>query len=316
MITVTLAHTEGGAWVADGTNSVGPVQLFAFNGQFQFGSILSLFTNLDGPPVVTNVVPNNHLDCLLPISQDAGWLPNAPDHTFGDGTAISAALYVDGTVGLEPGVVIAPHGPSPDTATEQNISFTRSSVEFTPTGIVAFVSMRLPVGFSVGIGPDNRLTLSTLEYPGTMLDDSLNPENGPLTTPGPLYGIHETLPFWFGPAPSLLWRAKEGQIVLNSGSGAFVRQEEDDLLTNNVGALADPLAARRISNDGYLRGGQASTPLMVTADINGLAQVTAQVALHPPELRPHFPYAAPADGRDRSRAERLVVVAERDYFFE
>src|ERR1035441_8328126 len=113
---------------------------------------------------------------------------------------------------------------------------------------------------------------------------------------GPLYGVDEQLPFWIA-APSLKWVVSSGQIVLNPTGGAFVRQVEDDLLTSFQALLVNTNDANRISNDSYFRNASpGANPVIVTADSNGVAQITAQLALNPPELRPHFPYSGSAPG--------------------
>ncbi len=309
-IAVTLTHTEGSTVVIDHTNTIGPVQLLHFNSQLLSGSLLTYFTNLDSAPTVTNTVANDHLDLLLPVSADAGWLPGAPGHTYGDGSAIPVALFVDGTTKLENGATVALHGPSPDAACVQNICFQRSSLTLTASGAVGFVALRLPTGFSVGLGPTNRLTLATLEYPNTPLDQNLAPQGGSLTTPGPFYAVEETVPFWFA-VPRLTWLVNSGQIVLNPTGGVFVRQEEDDILTSVQAALKEPNAANRISNDGYFRNAAAAGgQLIVTADANGTARISVNLALNPPELRPHFPYAGSAPGNQIPTAAGTLEVQD------
>jgi hypothetical protein len=134
-----------------------------------------------------------------------------------------------------------------------------------------------------------------LEYANTPLDASLRPTSGALVTAGPLYGVEETLPYWFA-APSATWLVNSGEILLNVTGGVFVRQEEDDLLTSLQATLVEPNAANRISNDGYFRNASAGATLTVFADANGAARVTTSLTLNPPELRPHFPYAGSAAG--------------------
>jgi len=82
--------------------------------------------------------------------------------------------------------------------------------------------------------------------------------------------------------------------VIPASNIQFARQFEDDVLTANQSTLADTNSAKRISNDAYFRNAQTNQPspgFVVTADTNGFAQVNGSIALSPPELRPHFPYA-------------------------
>jgi len=308
-IAVVMTHTEGNTVVIDHTNTIGPVQLLEFNSELFAGPLLTFFTNLDSTPVITNTVPNDHLDLLLPISADAGWLPAAPGHTYGDGTAIPVSFMVDGSCQLKPGVTINVHGPTPDTHCVQNICYQLSSLLLSSGGASGFVSLNLPTGFSVGLGPAARVTIAALEYPNTPLDQTLTPQND-LTTPGPFYVVEETLPFWFQ-VPSLTWHINAGQIVLSPTGGVFVRQQEDDLLAAAVAQLVDPNTAHRVSNDSYYRDAAAGAgQLVVTADGNGVARISTQIALNPPDVRPHFPYSGNTPGQQVPATTGTLVVQD------
>ena len=108
--------------------------------------------------------------------------------------------------------------PVPDTDCIQNICFARTSLKLTPTGATGFLVMPLPAGFSIGISPTNHLTLGALEYANTPLDENLHPVSSSLVTVGPLYGVEETLPYWFA-APSATWLVNSGEILLNVTGG-------------------------------------------------------------------------------------------------
>ena len=106
-----------------------------------------------------------------------------------------------------------------------------------------------------------------------------------------LWAVEETKPFWMK-IPSFTWDLNAGQLSFQPLAIQFVRQLEDDTLSTNQTSLDDPNTANRVSNDAYYRNADIGSPqAFVTADANGIAQLTTTIALNPPELRPHFPYA-------------------------
>ena len=272
------------------TISLAPAKLLHFDGNLLFGPVATAFTSIANTP--TRGSPGGGgINTQLAVNNNSGYLVASPSHTYGNGSAINVVLLTNGDSIASSGSVPVT-GPSPDIGTIQNISFTRSSLNLTPTGAVGFVALQLPLGFSIGISPSNHLSIPALEYPNTPLDPNLNPVPATLSTPGPLYGVEETLPYWFS-AASVTWQIASGQIVLNPNGGVFVRQEEDDLLLSLQSSLVETNRAYRISNDGYFCNAvPTNNSLVVVADTNGVARIATQLALRPPELRPHFPYTS------------------------
>src|ERR1019366_1028206 len=154
----------------------------------------------------------------------------------------------------------------------------------------------LPFGFRIGVSPTIHEAISFAPCGYLVLDANLNLTNTSYVVPGPLFGIEETLPYLFG-APNLIWQISSGQLVLNlNGTSVFVRQQEDFVLQSQTN-LVDSTLTNRVSNDGYFRNAApAGGAMIVTADSNGVAQVNVQLALNPPELRPHFPYSGRTNG--------------------
>ena len=144
-----------------------------------------------------------------------------------------------------------------------------------------------------------------------VLDANLNPTNTAFVfnLHGTLFGIEETLPYWFATS-NFSWQVTSGQIILKlNASSVFVRQQEDDVLQSQTG-LVDPTTTNRVSNDGYFRGAApAESQLIVMADTNGVAQINVQLALNPPELRPHFPYAGRNAGAQIPTANGLLTIS-------
>ena len=308
--TVMLHNENGGTFTSDATNSSGPTRLLHFDGQLFCGPLLTRFTNLDVVPVVTNVVVGDHLDCSLVVSLNAGSIPGTA-YTFGNGSALSVSLLVNGDCRLKSGS-IATTGPASDTDTIQNISFQRSALSLRTNGAAALLWLDLPIGFSVGMtDAANRLTTNTLPF-FALLDGALRPQTNVLSLPSgafTLYFSAETLPCWIVTS-QFAWRVYDGQLVIPANGVRFVRQFEDDVLTASQAALVDTNAANRVSNDGYFRNAQTA-PLpgfLVTADANGFAQVNGSIALQPPELRPHFPYADTRPGSEIPTGTGLLTL--------
>ncbi len=291
-IITTLSHNEnGGTFSTDTISTNAAARLLHFDGQLFFGPLLTLFTNLDASPVVSTIVAGDHLDCSLAISTNAGFIPGT-GYTFGNGSALSVSLFVNGDCNLKTGVV-APNSPGSDNDTIQNISFQRTGLSLGTNGASAIVTLNLPIGFSVRQNTQGtRLTVNTLPF-FALLDASLRPQTNVLTQPPvSLTFSAETLPCWISTV-QFSWRVYDGQLVIPANNIQFVRQFEDDVLTANQFSLTDTNSAKRISNDAYFRNAQIYAPsngFIITADANGFAQVNGSIALSPPELRPHFPY--------------------------
>gem|GEM_PF-2133992 len=297
--TVILEHSEnGGGFSNDATNGTGATQLLHFDGNFYFGSLLTLFTNLDSTPTISNVVAGDHLAIGLPLTADAGWLPSAPGHTFGDGSRLPVNLLVNGDVIIKSGVKVPVHGPVPDRDMAGNVSYTRTNVVVSDSGITGTLNLILPTGFSISSSPTNRITTPILTFTNLSLDTGLHPQTTELVASGSFYAVDDSKPFWIA-TPTIKWELPTSEILIDNPSGVlFVRQQEDDILTSLQAQLSDPSQAKRVSNDSYYRnaGIANGAQLMVFADTNGVGHLTTQIALNPPELRPHFPYAGGSPG--------------------
>lgn len=180
--------------------------------------------------------------------------------------------------------------------TISNVSFVISNIVATTSNLVGTVSLILPAGLGVGAGLPSRIGSNFVSFANVPLDANTNPVQPSFTVSGPLAVFDEELPVWFF-APSLTWQVASGQITFSPQSAAFVRQSEDDDLSLLQSSLANPDSANRISNDGYFRSVvNNSGVVVVTADTNGVGQLTASLNLAPPELRPHLPYSGSTAG--------------------
>jgi hypothetical protein len=294
---VTFTHqVSSNAVVTDEVLNSPLSRFLHFNGNLFFGSIQTVFASIANNPAA-GAPSSGGLATQLAVNNNSGYLVSKPDHHYGNGTLLNAIIYDNGDA-LAPAASVTLTGSVPDTDCLQNICFTRTNVNLTSSGINALVTLQFPVGFSIGTSLTSRATSGRLDFPNTPLDLSLNPQSSVLTTNGPWFVVEETKPFWIG-APALKWLPSAGQILIDSPNAIyFVRGDEDAVLLANKALLKEPDAANRVSNDGYYRNAAliAGSQVTVTADTNGLAQMSAQIALNPPELRPHFPYSGRVAG--------------------
>ncbi len=288
------------------TITLSQTQLLHFNGRLLFGPLATMFTSIANSPA-RGAVSGGGASTVLAVNNDSGYVVTSPSHTYGDGTPINAVLLSSGDAVASNTVTM--NAPANDTGIIQNISFSRSSELLTPTGAVAYADVLMPLGFSIGLSPANHETINYLPLGRIVLDGNLNPTNVSFAANISLFGVEETLPYWFG-ATNFTWQIGSGRIIFSLGNGSvFVRQEEDDLLQSQNN-LVDPSTTNRVSNDGYFRNATpAGSQLIVTADTNGIAQVNVQLALNPPELRPHFPYAGRAPGAQIPTGSGLLIIS-------
>ena len=292
---VTEAYSvNGGAPVTVETTTLAPAQLLHFNGNLFFGPVLTRFTSIANSPTPGGLDAGG-LDTLLGVNNNSGFLPAKPDHTYGNGTLLNVILYPNGDALTSAAVTLA--GPVPDLDSAGNISFVRTNLALTGSGIGGSVTLNLPTGFSVGTNTETRITTAQLAFPNIPLDPaSLMPTGVPTVSVSlynALYGVEETKPFWIR-GNSIEWHTGEGTIVMpNPSRLVYVHRDEDALLAANQASLVDTNAAYRVSNDGYYANASPSGPVVVRADSNGAALLSMSVALPAADLHPHFPYISP-----------------------
>ena len=285
-----------------------PTPLLHFDGNLLFGLLVTSFTSISNSPA-RGTPTGGGVGTVLAVNNNSGYVVASPNHTYGDGTPISVVLLSSGDAVSSNTVTL--NAPATDIGTIQNISFSRSNESLTPTGAVATADVLMPLGFSFGISPTNHETFNLIPLGRIVLDANLNPTNSAFVfnLHASLFSVEETLPYWFA-SSNLSWQVTSGQIILNlNASSAFVRQQEDDLLQSQTN-LVDVTTTNRVSNDGYFRGAApAGSQLIVTADTNGVAQVNVQLALNPPELRPHFPYSGRNGGAQIPTGNGLLILS-------
>ena len=291
-----LYDVNGGAFINQETNALPVTQLLHFDGNLYFGTNLTIFTAIANSPA-PDAPDSGGLDTLLNVS--SGYVASKPTATYNSVGSLNVIIKDNGDCFAGPAAGVNIGGPALDCI--HNICFVRTNVSLTTSGgFTAGILLLLPPGFSISPSPTNRMTSTQVLYSfsGTPLDGNLDP----VGTLSALYqygiwGVEETKPFWIK-ANNLNWNVAAGQIILPTTGIQFVRQWEDDTLLSNQAQLGNPNTANRISNDAYYRnaGIGPGAQAVISADANGIAQLTTTIALNPPELRPHFPYATNTPG--------------------
>ncbi len=281
----------GGAATAD-ILSLPPTQLLDFDGNLYYGPIQTTFSSIANAPA-RGLPDSGGVDTTLAVNNQSGVILNSPGRTYGFGGTFNVVLFDNGDAVAGPGTVQnVSGGPVPDIDCVQNICFVRTNLLLTQSGATAGILLLYPAGFSTTTFASGRLTDGSFRFSfgGTALDSFLHPQSS-LTSTSTLWAVEETKPFRMR-ADNFTWNVSAGQITYNVGALQFIRQFEEDALTANQSQLTDPNAFNRISNDGYFRNASpGASSAVVTAEANGVAQLTVAVTLNPPELRPHFPYA-------------------------
>lgn len=310
---VTLSHSEnGGSFSTDGTDTTDPARLLHFDGNLLFGSIQTRFTSINNSPA-PGALSGGGIATQLAVNNNSGTLTANPSYHYGNGTALNVVLLSNGDATAATGTTVSLTGS--DGGCISNICYTRSGLTLSNSVISGLITLQLPLGLSVCTNFDSthRLTTPFVTFPISFLDPaSLNPLPGSLVQPGPLYVVEETKPFWIK-APSLNWQVTAGQILIANPTGVlFVRQEEDDALAASAGLVTDANTTKRVSNDGYYRNASTVLSGQVTfvADANGVSRMTTQIALNPPELRPHFPYAGNRPGNQIPTSGGQLAIAD------
>jgi hypothetical protein len=306
-VTETASVNSGPSLTQDAL-TLSPTPLLHFDGNLRFGPLVTSFTSIANTPA-RGALAGGGVSTMLAVNNNSGYVIASPSHTYGDGTPISVVLLSNGDAVSSNTVTL--NAPATDIGTIQNISFSRSNESLTPTGAVATADVLMPLGFSFSFSPTNHETFNFIPLGRIVLDANLNPTNTAfvLNLRGSIFGVEETLPYWFA-SSNLSWQVTSGQIILNLNAGsAFVRQQEDDILQSQTN-LVDATTTNRVSNDGYFRNASpGGSQLIVTADTNGVAQVNVQLALNPPELRPHFPYSGRTAGAQIPTGNGLLILS-------
>ena len=303
-MTATLSHNEnGGGFTNDGTEAADAARLLHFNGTVYFGPLAAVVTNIINNPAPGTVSAPNYLQSQLQFAAGGAYLAAAPSFKFGGGAAFTVNLGVDGTATNVNGSF------SLANATQffetNGIRYRIPGAALNAAGLTATsLEAWFPAGFGMAVSTNVRSMTPFAMKTNIVLGPDLLPTTSTVTFTAAdyqtnrLYFAEETKPFFIG-ASQIEWHIPQGEFYLaQADSLKFVRQQEDDDLAAQKPNLVEPLAAERISNDGYYHNvtTTAGVPVYIRPDATGAALLTMQATLQETEFRPHFPYLSTSVG--------------------
>ncbi|HHY84463.1 MAG TPA: hypothetical protein GYA07_02840 [Verrucomicrobia bacterium] len=256
-----------------------------------------MLTNVINAPASGTITAPTHLASQLQIAPNGPFLAAAPGFTFGGGAAFNVNLGANGyATNLNGSFSVA----NPTQFFEKSgIRYRLPGATLGAMGLVAnSLEAWFPVGFGVSTSTNTRILKPFVTKTNVTLGPDLLPTTNNVVFTAASYGTSrlyfadETKPVLIG-ADRVEWHIPEGEFFIPPPDWLhFVRQAEDDYLESQRGLLANPVAADRISNDGYYRNAsaQAGAPVYVRPDTNGVALVDMSVALATSVYRPHHPY--------------------------
>ena len=299
----TDSVNSGPALAADAL-ALAPVKLLHFNGHVFFGPIDAVLTNLANSPASGAVTPPSYLQTQLQISPGGAFLAIAPGFIFGGGAAFNVNLAANGNAtNLNGSFSLANASQFFQT---NGIRYRLPGAALNAAGLTATsLEAWFPAGFGMATSTNVRAMTPFLVKTNVTLGPDLLPTAPTVIFTAASYGAsrlyfaEDTKPLFIG-AAQIEWHIPQGEFYLaQADSLKFVRQQEDDDLFAQQANLVVPLAAERISNDGYYHNvtQTAGVPVYIRPDTNGAALLTIQATLQETEFRPHFPYlSTPAGG--------------------
>lgn len=287
---VTIGHFEAPLQLfATTANAVDllPRRLMQFNGRLLFGSIATQFGSIANDPAV-GIATATTIATTLSVDGNSGFIIGSPGHTYGNGAALTVRLLVNGDAELTAGSVTVT-GPSPDAGEVSDVRFVRGVITLSPTGARADVAPLLPTGFGIAPDTDGNLVLGFLNFTNIALTQVLIPATNPSATfPAPWWGAEETKPMWME-VSAVQWIVGSGRFIFAAtGGGRYVRKDEYDILQAAPVSSGDKV---KRSNELYYlaANGVDGANIVVEADADGAAQLTATFKFGPGVFLPHFP---------------------------
>ncbi|MEI2726935.1 MAG: LamG domain-containing protein [Verrucomicrobiota bacterium] len=301
-VTETFNVNSGSVLPADAF-ALAPVKLLHFNGHVFFGPIDTVLTNIANTPAPGTNTPPTHVASQLQISPGGAFLATAPGFKFGGGAAFNVNLGANGYVtNLNGSFSLANATQFFET---NGIRYRLPGASLNAAGLTATsLEASFPAGFGLATSTNVRAMTPFAVKTNIVLGPDLLPTTPTVTFTAASYGssqlyfAEETKPLFIG-APQIEWHIPQGEFYLTQADALrFVRQQEDDDLFAQQATLVVPLAAERISNDGYYHNviSTPGVPVYVRPDTNGAALLTMLATLRETEFRPHFPYLSTSVG--------------------
>lgn len=255
-------------------------------GALLFGDIPTTFRHVSGG-VVPGVVDAAGLRTVLAVDGQSGYVNGMTDHTYGNGTPLSALVLTNGDAVVLAGATAVTLPPN-DVDAVKGVRFTRTGVQLSASGGSGAVVTHYPMGFGHSLDPTNRILDDLVPFHSVVYTPDLKPAKDlQYIAPALLFGCEESKPIWF-PFKAVTWAIKDGLFSFEGTGEAFYvrRQEYKELSVPNV---TKAMAQRADNSRYYDYTTTIESPVVVRAGAKGEALMTALVRFDPGVMWPHFP---------------------------
>ena len=285
---VRLSHFETAAQPpVPGNQMDNPERRYVqLTGSLLFGDIPTTFRHVSGG-VVPGTVDAAGLHTFLAVDGQSGYVNALPDHTYGNGTPLSAVVLTNGDAVVLSGAT-AVTLPANDADVVSGVRFVRKQVQISASGGSGAVVTHYPTGFGHSLDPTNRILDELVPFNSVVYTADLKPAKDlDYVSSAMLYGCEESKPIWF-PFQAFTWLIKTGTFSFEAtGEAFYVRLEEYKELS--VPNVTQAMAQRADNSRYYEYATKIDHPVLVRAGANGEALMTALVRFDAGIMWPHFP---------------------------
>ncbi len=280
---VRLEHIEDPptfTYVAGPTGTTGFLRFLHFNGQLEFGSMLTTIRSITNNPITGATVVSPDLHTTLGLALNGATLDGFPGYTAGPGS-ISIGLRSDGSAYCRSPSSIGLVPPGIDLAEMNGVRFFRNQLTLDAAGAKAGqLEVILPAGFGWATTNNARRLEGTMIFNGPhQLDSQLLPTADLTVTPpggNQLWVAEETKPATVR-VSSLTWRRLLGRFEMPTFSPASVFHVQQHQYTALSNAPVAAAYKTKPSNDAYWRTvSGVGTDFVVTAGYKAGAELSGE----------------------------------------
>ena len=308
-------YAAGGITWAGITPASGTPPLPLLTGRIFFGDFQGNYT----PPTGSSLValansarsPSNTAyvcDVTLPLSTFGGTVMGFPNHFFGGSVNVGVAANGDVVAlgGTSMAYIPAGGSPAADVGVASNVTYVRTNLRLTTTGLMGDVKLYFPAGMSVAMDDTTRRSIDRVLLGFLPLDQNMVPKSDRVITKidfpdglsGTIYPCTERVPVRFA-ASSITWSRLTGRFTFGQiGTPIYHQQAQLTTLTgygNGVRGRAVPasndlyfLTARTVSGNVVIgsRSGEIATneQLTLSLDPQKFGQASALFTAHFPRI--------------------------------
>lgn len=290
------AYAVGGITWAGITPASGTPPLPLLTGRIFFGDFQANYTPPTGSALVALAnsarSPSNTAyvcEVTMPLSSLGGTVPGFPNHFFGGSVNVGVAATGDVvSLGTKSLIYLASGGsPAADVGAAANVSFVRSNLRLTTTGLEGDVKLYFPAGMSVAMDNTSRRSIDRVFLGFLPLNQNMVPKSDRVITKsdfpdgeaGTFYPCMERIPVRFA-ASSITWSRLTGRFTFGQIGTLIFHQQAQLTTLSGYGSIVKGRAIPS-SNDHYFTMARAvSGNVVLGARTGGIAtneQVTMSI---------------------------------------